>query len=281
MLEDPRVKKLLQDALHEDLGSGDVTTEATIPPGTTASAEMLAKEDMILAGVEIAQSVFSVVDTRLIFSRYFGDGKSVATGARIAAVHGEAASILKAERVALNFLQHLCGVATMTAAFVARVSDLPVRIFDTRKTIPGLRTLEKYAVRMGGGSNHRMGLYDAVLIKDNHIAVAGGISQAVRKVRERSAQIKTIEVEVTSIAEAREALSAGADVIMLDNMDYTAMRAAVDLIGKRVEVEASGNISLENVREVALTGVDRISIGALTHSVRAADISLTIKLSEI
>ena len=278
MLTDPAVKKMVQEALKEDIGSGDVTTEATVPPEVTASAQVIAKEALTLAGIDVAQMAFSLVDPALGFTTHYQDGDAVPAAACIAQINGRAASILKAERVALNFLQHLAGVATITAAFVSRVADLPVTILDTRKTIPGLRMLEKYAVRMGRGSNHRMGLYDAVLIKDNHIAVAGGIGSAVRQVRQKSPGITPIEVEVTNLAEVEEALAAGADVIMLDNMDDETMAAAVDRIGKGAEVEASGNVSLENVREVALTGVGRISVGALTHSVRAMDISLKMNI---
>lgn len=278
MLSDPALKKMVQAALDEDIGSGDVTTEATIPPDVTASAMLIAKEELILAGMEVAQTAFTLVDAALRFTAHYEDGDRVPQGGCVAGIAGRAASILRAERVALNFLQHLCGVATMTAAFVSRVVDLPVRILDTRKTIPGFRILEKYAVRMGGGSNHRMGLYDAVLIKENHIAAAGGIEKAIRQVREKSPGITPIEVEVTTLAEVGEALGAGADVIMLDNMDYETMTTAVDRIGKRAAVEASGNVSLENVREVALTGVDRISVGALTHSARAMDISLKMQI---
>lgn len=278
MISDPAVKKMVQEALEEDQGSGDVTTEATIPPEVTAFATVIAKEALTLAGIDVAQMAFTLVDPDLSFTAHCQDGARVPPGECVAEIAGRAASILKAERVALNFLQHLSGVATVTAAFVTRVADLPVRILDTRKTIPGFRMLEKYAVRMGGGSNHRMGLYDAVLIKDNHIAVAGGIGEAVRQVRKKSPGVTPIEVEVTTLAEVEEALDAGADVIMLDNMDYETMAAAVLRIGKGAEVEASGNVSLENVREVALTGVDRISVGALTHSARAMDISLKMKI---
>ncbi len=275
---DPSVKRLIQQSIEEDLGSQDLTTDAILRDKLDSSAAILAKEDMVLAGVDVAGEVFLFVDPDLDYSPCFTDGERVKKGGRIAEIKGEAASILKAERVALNFLQHLSGVATITSAFVNRVSDLPVKIMDTRKTLPGFRMLEKYAVRMGGGENHRMGLYDAVLIKDNHIAVAGGIGSAVEQVRERHPGIAPIEVETTDLTEVQEALKVQADVIMLDNMDLITMTAAVELIRKRAKVEASGNISLENVREVALTGVDRISIGPLTHSVRAMDISLELKL---
>lgn len=277
MLTDAQVKKLIRESVEEDLGPQDLTTEAIVHEGMPASAEILAREDLVLAGIDVAREVFLHVDPRVSFTPRFSDGSAVRKGEIIAGIEGEAAAILKAERVALNFLQHLSGVATITSAFLKQVTDLPVRIMDTRKTLPGLRALEKYAVRMGGGTNHRMGLYDAVLIKDNHIAVAGGITAAVRSVRERFPGINPIEVEVTDLKEVQEAIDVQADVIMLDNMDIPTMRAAVELIRKRAEVEASGNMRLENVRETALTGVDRISVGALTHSVRAVDISLEIR----
>ncbi len=275
---DLSVKRLIQQSIEEDLGPQDLTTDAIFRDKVDSSAAILAKEDLALAGVDVAREVFLFVDPHLNFKPCSADGERVKKGERIAGIQGEAASILKAERVALNFLQHLSGVATITSAFVNRVSDLPVKIMDTRKTLPGFRVLEKYAVRMGGGENHRMGLYDAVLIKDNHIAVAGGIGPAVEQIRESHPGISPIEVETTDLIEVQDALKVQADVIMLDNMDLTTMRAAVELIRKRALVEASGNINLENIREVALTGVDRISIGALTHSVRAMDISLEMKL---
>jgi nicotinate-nucleotide pyrophosphorylase (carboxylating) len=277
MLPDETRQKI-RAALEEDLGLGDLTTEAIMAPAVRGRAALQAREYLVLAGLTVARETFAAVDGALQFVDDFHDGDRVPAGARIARIEGSAASILKAERVALNFLQHLSGVATLTAAFVERVSGLPVQILDTRKTIPGLRRLEKYAVRMGGGTNHRMGLHDAVLIKDNHVAVAGGIAPAVEKVRARIPTDAPIEVEVTSLAEVREALEAGADLIMLDNMDLDTMVQAVRFIDKRARTEASGNIRLENVRAVAQTGVDRISIGALTHSVRAVDISLEMVL---
>lgn len=273
-MKDPVIKRLIQEALEEDLGVQDLTSEAVVPQGAAAAAEFLAEEDLVLAGIDVAREVFLGLDAGLDFKPLAADGESVGKGKRIAEVRGEAVSILKAERVALNFLQHLSGVATITFSFVRKVSGLPVKIMDTRKTLPGFRSLDKYAVRMGGGVNHRMGLYDAVLIKDNHIVLAGGIGTAIQRVRERFPGIRPIEVETTDLVEVQQALKAHADVIMLDNMGLDAMREAVRLIHKRAEVEASGNISLETVRDVALTGVDRISVGALTHSVRAVDISL-------
>lgn len=269
---------LIRTAVEEDLGPQDLTTEAILDPEIETTAEMQAREQMVIAGLGLARDVFLYLDADLTVTSLFADGDRIGKGERIAELQGHAASILKAERVALNFLQHLSGVATITASFVQKVSGLPVKIMDTRKTLPGFRMLEKYAVRMGGGVNHRMGLYDAVLIKDNHIAVAGGIGPAVDRVRKRFPGVQPIEVETTDLDEVQEALKAGADVIMLDNMDLETMAAAVEMIRKRAQVEASGNIGLSNVREVAMTGVDQISVGALTHSVRAVDISLEINL---
>ncbi len=269
-------EEIVRRALAEDLGPGDVTTDAIVPPDRTATAEMIAKEDFVLAGIEIAREVFRQVDPVLQVDFLFDDGSFITRGSSVAKITGAAASILKGERVALNFLQHLSGVATLTAAFVGRVQGHDVAILETRKTLPGLRELEKYAVRMGGGTNHRMGLYDAVLIKDNHIAVGGGIVAAIGKVREHQPDLRPIEVEVTDLKEVQEALSAEADILLLDNMDLDTLRAAVEMVRGRALTEASGNMTLKNVRTVAETGVNRISVGALTHSVRAVDISLKI-----
>ncbi len=275
---DSVIQRIIRKAIEEDVGAGDITTEAILPSGKTATAEVVAKEDLVLAGARTVRATFHHVDPSLDVTVHCHDGDRVVRGKVMATVRGSVASILKAERVCLNLLQHLCGVATVTAAFVARVSGLPVRILDTRKTLPGFRVLDKYAVRVGGGYNHRFGLYDGILIKDNHIAVAGGIIPAVRRVRERFSEPGPIVVEVTNLDEVREAVVVQADVIMLDNMNLGDMRAAVEWIGKRAETEASGNVTLRNVREVAETGVDRISVGALTHSVQASDISLVIRI---
>ncbi|NOY53313.1 MAG: carboxylating nicotinate-nucleotide diphosphorylase [Deltaproteobacteria bacterium] len=271
-------EEIVRRAIAEDLGAGDITTDPIVPPGRSAAAEMIAKEDFVLAGINVAREVFRQIDPALRFEPLFDDGSFITPGSAVAVINGSAAPILRGERVALNFLQHLSGVATVTAAFVRRVEGLAVSILETRKTLPGLRALEKYAVRVGGGTNHRMGLYDAVLIKDNHIAVAGGISAAVESVRKAHPDLAPVEVEVTDLEEVREALDAGADIILLDNMDPGTLRAAVNMVRGRALTEASGNITLENVRAVAETGVDRISVGALTHSVRAVDISLKISL---
>jgi len=276
MPDSPTCQEIVRRALAEDLGPGDLTTDAIVPPDRTASAEMIAKEDFVLAGMDVVREVFRQVDPALHLESHFPDGSRIVRGSSLAMIEGAAASILKGERVSLNFLQHLSGVATITAAFVEKVRGLSVSILETRKTLPGLRALEKYAVRMGGGTNHRMGLYDAVLIKDNHIAVGGGIIAAVGKVRKGRPDIHPIEVEVTDLKEVREALEAAADILLLDNMDPDTLRAAVEMVRGRALTEASGNITLANVRAVAETGVDRISVGALTHSVKAVDISLKI-----
>jgi nicotinate-nucleotide pyrophosphorylase (carboxylating) len=268
------IEEIVRRAVEEELGTGDVTTKAIVPSGTKATAEMIAKEDFVLAGMDVVRETFRCIDPALRLTVRAEDGERVEKGRAFVRIEGEAASILKGERTALNFLQHLSGVATLTASFVDRVAGLPVHIMDTRKTLPGLRLLEKYAVRTGGGTNHRTGLYDAVLIKDNHIAVAGGIAAAVQRVRKQWE--RPIEVEVTDLREVEEALSVHADILLLDNMDLATLRAAVEFVRHRAKTEASGNVSLENVRAVAETGVDRISIGALTHSVRAVDISLKI-----
>ncbi len=272
----PTLPEIVRSALAEDLGTGDLTTDAIVPADRTATAEMIAKEDFVLAGIGVAEEVFQQVDPALKLEAFFDDGSFIPRGSSVAKIEGAAASILKGERVALNFLQHLSGVATLTAAFVREVRGRTASILETRKTLPGLRALEKYAVRMGGGTNHRMGLYDAVLIKDNHIAVGGGITAAVEKVREKHPDLQPIEVEVTDLKEVEEALKVEADILLLDNMDLDTLRAAVERVRGRALTEASGNITLKTVRSVAETGVDRISVGALTHSVRAVDLSLKI-----
>ncbi len=269
--------EVIRRALAEDIGSGDVTSDATIPPDAEAEANITAKQDLILAGLEAARLVFQQVDPAVRFEPRAKDGDTLKNGAIIARVSGRTRSLLAGERVALNLLQHLSGIAVLTAKYVNLVKGTRARILDTRKTLPGLRQLEKYAVTVGGGMNHRMGLFDMVLIKDNHIKAAGGIAPAVRLAREKHRQRYRIEVEASSLEDVREALSAGADNIMLDNMQSGMMREAVQLIAGKVPVEASGNVSLETVRDIAKTGVDYISVGALTHSAPAADISMKIQ----
>ncbi len=265
---------ILRRALEEDIGTGDVTTLATIEPGTQASAELVAKEDFVLAGIDVAQRVFQLLSTETAFEKLITDGRSVKRGDVLAWIKGDAAVLLQGERVALNLLQRMCGVATLTAAFVREVEGTHAVVVDTRKTTPGLRVLEKYAVRMGGGGNHRMALYDAVLIKENHVAAAGGITAAVGRAQQRVPHTQKIEVEVRNQNEVAEALAAGADILLLDNMSLNELIAAVEQVGDRAITEASGGVNLETVREIAETGVRLISVGALTHSYRAVDISM-------
>lgn len=277
MLEMDAVRKIIRRALEEDIRSGDVTTAYALTGDETGKATALAKEDLVVAGLEVFRDVFRLRDPGLSFRTSLKDGDRVPRGTVLAVVQGSLASILTAERVALNLFQRMCGVATLTRQFVDAAAGTNAEILDTRKTVPGLRILDKYAVRVGGGRNHRYGLYDGILIKDNHIEAAGGIGKAVRRVRDRAPLLARIEVEAGTLAEVREALAAGADVIMLDNMPVDAMRKAVALIDGRALVEASGNVTLVTVQAIASTGVDFISSGALTHSVRASDISLKVK----
>jgi len=276
-----KVEELVDAALAEDLGRGDVTTEALITADRECRAYLVAKGEGILAGMGVAAAVFRRVDPELTLDGLVADGGRVRRGDKLAFIEGKVAGILRAERVALNFLQHLSGIATETARYVDAVSGTGVVVTDTRKTIPGLRLLEKYAVRVGGGKNHRLNLGDGILIKDNHLTAlsyrGGGLGEVVGKARERAPEGLKIEVEVESVDKAGEALSAGADVIMLDNMSLDDMRQVVVLVQGRVVLEASGGITLENVRAVAETGVDLISIGALTHSARALDISMEVE----
>lgn len=277
MLEMDAVRKIIRRALEEDIRSGDVTTAYALTGDETGKATALAKEDLVVAGMEVFRDVFRLRDPGLSFRTSLKDGDRVPRGTVLAVVQGSLASILTAERVALNLFQRMCGVATLTRQFVDAAAGTNAEILDTRKTVPGLRILDKYAVRVGGGRNHRYGLYDGILIKDNHIEAAGGIGKAVRRVRDRAPLLARIEVEAGTLAEVREALAAGADVIMLDNMPVDAMRKAVALIDGRALVEASGNVTLVTVQAIASTGVDFISSGALTHSARASDISLKVK----
>ena len=270
------VEKLIETALREDIGDGDITTSSIIRTPLKATAHLIAKERLILAGIDVFHQVYKKLDSDLELVKHFEDGDEVNQGSLIGEISGEVAVILKGERVALNFLQRLSGIATFTHKFAGKVKSCPVKILDTRKTTPGWRALEKYAVKMGGGENHRLGLFDAVLIKDNHISAAGGIGEAVRRVKERVPGGFKIEIETGNLQEVKEALDSGADTIMLDNMSVDMMKEAVSIINKKVLVEASGNISLENIEKIAGTGVDFISIGALTHSAQAADISLKV-----
>jgi len=271
------LQDMIMRALQEDMPLGDITTDNIISDGHISNAEFLAKQDAVIAGLDVAKLVFEMLDNRVNFTALVNDGDSVKAGEIIARVSGPTRALLKGERTALNFLQRLSAIATMTNRYVMKVKDLPVKIADTRKTTPGLRLLEKYAVSVGGGSNHRYSLSDGVLIKDNHIAAAGGISNAVNRVRASIPHTVKIEVEVESLEEVQEALDCRADIIMLDNMSNEKMAEAVKLINKRALVEASGNITEETIYEVAKTGVDIISIGKLTHSANSVDISMNIE----
>jgi nicotinate-nucleotide pyrophosphorylase (carboxylating) len=271
------VKPIIRRALREDIGDGDVTTRCTVPAQALLTGRFIAKEAGIVAGLEVARLTFALLDESVEFIPHLADGGHVAVGQVIATVGGPGRALLGGERVALNFLQRMSGIASLARSFVTAVQGTQAIILDTRKTAPGLRLLDKWAVRLGGAQNHRSGLYDMVLIKDNHIAAVGGIAQAVQRVRARDRQKRAIEVEVKDLAELQEALALTVDRIMLDNMSLDQMREAVRLTGGRVPLEASGNVTLENVAAVAATGVDYISVGALTHSVQALDISLKLE----
>ena len=268
-------------ALAEDTGHGDITSEILIPEKLRGKATLLVKEAGILAGGELARDIFLRVDPSLKVDLLIKDGSKIKPGDIIGTVSGKVAGILKAERVVLNFMQRLSGIASQTALYVAEIKDCHAKIVDTRKTTPGLRTLEKYAVRMGGGQNHRMHMGDAVLIKDNHIAalrkMGMSLTDIVKKAKDKAPKGMTVEVETTTPEEAREAAAAGATMIMFDNMSPALMRNALALLPKGIKTEASGGITLETLRAAAETGVDIISIGALTHSVKALDISLELE----
>ena len=274
---DLNLNDLIEKALKEDVGTGDITTLSTIPAEKTITGRFIAKESGILCGVEVVRAVFAFVDPAIKLDFFYGDGDKITKGEVIATVSGLARSILTGERLALNLLQHKSGVATRTGEAVEKVKGTHARIADTRKTTPGLRVLEKYAVKCGGGSNHRFNLADGVLIKDNHIEAAGGITAAVEMARRNIPHTLKIEVEIETFEQLEEALAAGADIIMLDNMSNEDMKKAVEIVAGRAMTEASGNMGEKDLRAVADTGVDLISIGALTHSVKALDISLKFK----
>jgi nicotinate-nucleotide pyrophosphorylase (carboxylating) len=265
---------LIARALEEDMPRGDITSESLIPPRRLARALLMAKQDGVLAGLEFALRAFQALDPRVSLNRHFSDGQDFRSGDILAEIEGRAVTILAAERTALNLLQRLCGVATTARAYVDAVAGTGATILDTRKTTPGLRALEKYAVRAGGAENHRPDLSSMALIKDNHLMMDPDIVRAVKRVRRKAGRKMLIEVEVTSFAQARQALAAGADWIMLDNMAPAEMRRIVRWVRGRAKIEASGNIDLSHIRSVARTGVDYISSGRLTHSVGAIDISL-------
>lgn len=268
---------IISTALAEDLGRGDLTTLALVPERSPAVGRLLAKSDFILAGWPVAARVFTILDPKVRIQSEVRDGQNIKTGTVIASLRGQARPMLVAERTALNFLQQLSGIATLTARYVQAVQGTRARITATRKTHPGLMRLEKYAVTVAGGLPHRLGLDDGILIKDNHLALAGSVTDAVRQARTRAGRKQPIEVEVETLGQVEEALAAGAEIIMLDNMSLSNMRRAVNLVAGRALLEASGGVTLRNVARVARTGVNLISVGALTHSAPAVDLSLEIE----
>lgn len=277
-LTEEEIREAARRALAEDVGSGDVTTLAVVPARALGQADLVAREPLVVAGLPLAEAAFSELAREVRLERRAADGRRVAAGEVLLRVAGPARCLLTAERVALNFVGRLCGIATLTAQFVAAVAGTPARILDTRKTTPGWRRLEKYAVACGGGHNHRLGLFDMALIKDNHLAALAGelpdpIAVAVQRARARCPGL-AVEVEAQTLAQVRQALAAGADVIMLDNMGLDQLREAVATVAGRAKTEASGNVNLANVRAIAETGVDYISVGGLTHSARAMDVAL-------
>ena len=275
------ITKLLDLGIEEDINTGDITTESIIPATMNAVATMTAKQEGVISGLEIVKMVYERFQQDIVFTPYFKDGDSVSKGDVILKIEASYPTLLRGERLSLNLFQRMCGIATETAKYVRELADTHTELLDTRKTAPGLRVLDKLAVKHGGGTNHRMGLYDMAMIKDNHIKMAGGISKAVEQVRSKiDPQIK-IEVETTNLDEVREAIAAGADIIMLDNMDNATMTEAVSIIkaaNPAIKTEASGNMNIPRLKEVAATGVDYISVGALTHTVKAMDISMNIQV---
>jgi nicotinate-nucleotide pyrophosphorylase (carboxylating) len=271
--------RIIRSALEEDLGAGDVTTDSIVAPELRGSASLVAREELVLAGLHVFAAVFHALSREVTFENFFQEGQGVPAGGTICRVRGPVRVLLKAERTALNFLQRMCGIATTTRRYVEKCGPWKAKVVDTRKTAPGLRLLDKYAVRVGGGFNHRLGLFDGILIKDNHIAAAGSVRRAVESAKKGAPHVLKVEVEVEDLEGLREAVEAGADVVLLDNMSPELMRKAVEAAGGRVVLEASGGIHLGNIEEVARTGVDIISVGALTHSVKASDLSLEMEPS--
>lgn len=270
------IDKIIDLAFEEDIATGDITTDSLIPETVSATATMTAKSDGVISGVSVVERVFRRFQRDMVFNVFFPDGSRVKKGDLIMTIEGSYPALLKGERTALNFFQRMSGIATETAKYVEALQGFDTELLDTRKTAPGMRMTDKMAVHDGGGTNHRMGLYDMVMIKDNHIRMAGGISKAVEEVRAHIPSGMKIEVETETLEQVREALATGCDVIMLDNMTTPMMAEAVKIIGGRAKTEASGNMTIPRLREVASTGVDYISVGALTHSVTALDISMKI-----
>jgi len=271
------IQHLIEIALQEDIGSGDITTENLVAPQLEGNGVIIAKESLVIAGLDVARQVFEHLDSEVIFKTACNDGDVLAEGSIVLEVKGNLRALLMGERTALNFLQHLSGIATHVRSYVEKLDNTTVRLVDTRKTTPGWRVLEKYAVRVGGAYNHRMGLYDGVLIKDNHIAVCGGVQKAVERIREHVSHLVKIEVEASDLSQVKEALDAGADVIMLDNMDISQIKEAAALIDGRAAVEVSGGVTKSSLKKLADAGVDIISAGALTHAARGVDLSMQIK----
>ena len=275
------ISKLLDLGIEEDINTGDITTESIIPATMNATATMTAKQAGVISGLDIVRMVYERFQSDVVFTPYFKDGDAVEKGDVILKVEATYPTLLRGERLSLNIFQRMCGIATETAKYVRELGDTHTELLDTRKTAPGLRVLDKMAVKHGGGTNHRMGLYDMAMIKDNHIKMAGGIAKAVEQVRSKIAPEIKIEVETTTLDEVRQAIEAGADIIMLDNMDNATMTEAVAIIkaaAPAIKNEASGNMSIPRLKEVAATGVDYISVGALTHTVKAMDISMNIQV---
>jgi nicotinate-nucleotide pyrophosphorylase (carboxylating) len=275
-LDTPVVRKIVRLALEEDIGSGDITTFAVVDPSRMAMGSVIAKEDGVLAGIPLAMMVLKEVDEQIEVSDYIDDGTTIKTGTEVLKVKGKAISLLQAERQLLNFVMRLSGIATIARRFMEALGSSPVSLLDTRKTTPGLRALEKYAVRVGGGKNHRMGLYDGCLIKNNHLALCKDIKQTVRKARAHAPMPFKVEVEVRTIEEAKRAIEAGADILLLDHMSPDEVVKVVDLAAWKVQLEVSGNITLDNIGQYAHTGVDFISVGALTKSANWLDFSMSI-----
>ncbi|MBR5856127.1 MAG: carboxylating nicotinate-nucleotide diphosphorylase [Bacteroidales bacterium] len=277
------IDKLIDLGLEEDINTGDITTESIIPESMSAVATMTAKQEGVISGLEIVKMVYERFQNDVVFTSYFKNGDSVKKGDVICKIEASYPTLLRGERLSLNIFQRMCGIATETARYVKELVGTSTELLDTRKTAPGLRVLDKMAVKDGGGTNHRMGLYDMAMIKDNHIKMAGGITKAVEQVRSKIAAGIKIEVETTNMDEVKEAIAAGADIIMLDNMGNEAMTEAVAVIkaaGKGIKTEASGNMSIPRLKEVAATGVDYISVGALTHTVKGMDISMNIQVQK-
>lgn len=275
----PQIERLIRDALDEDIGAGDLATMATISADAQGTGLFRAKKDGVVAGLVLLERIFYFIDHKVTVRLLSKDGTAVTQGTVVAEAVGPVRALLLSERTALNFLQRLSGTATLTRKYVDAIKDFPCKVLDTRKTTPGLRTLEKYAVRLGGGMNHRIGLFDAALVKDNHIEATGSIADAVKAVRRHAPFMAKVEVETSNLKQVQEAIDAAADVIMLDNMSIAQMTEAVKLVNKRAWIEASGGITLETIRQIAATGVDYISSGALTHSAPVVDFNMKITMN--